>query len=56
MMKNKAKYEEVKALIKPAKFICKGCGRAAAKAINLCDPEPLYFFSIINQKVLRARQ
>jgi hypothetical protein len=41
MMKNKAKYEEVKALIKPAKFICKGCGRAAAKAINLCDPEPL---------------
>ena len=34
-------YEEVKGVVKPAKFICKGCGRVAAKAINLCDPELL---------------
>ena len=30
-----------KALVKDAKFICKKCGRAAAKEENLCEPVPL---------------
>jgi hypothetical protein len=29
------------ALIKPATHYCKGCGRSAAKAENLCKPETL---------------
>lgn len=32
---------ELRPLVKNAKFICKECGRAAAKAENLCAPEPL---------------
>jgi hypothetical protein len=33
--------EKLKPLVKNAKYICKGCGRAAAKAENLCSPEQL---------------
>jgi hypothetical protein len=32
---------DMKALVKDPKFICKKCGRAAANAVNLCEPEPL---------------
>ena len=38
-MKNKAPFDEVKVLVNDAKYICKGCGRAVAKAENLCAPE-----------------
>jgi hypothetical protein len=31
----------VKDLVKNPKFICKKCGRAAAKEVNLCEPVPL---------------
>ncbi len=33
--------EQMKALVKDPKFICKKCGRAAAKEENLCEPVPL---------------
>jgi transcription elongation factor Elf1 len=33
--------EQVKALVKDAKFICKKCGRTAVKEENLCEPVPL---------------
>jgi len=33
--------EEYKKLIRNPKFVCRRCGRAAAKAENLCDPEAL---------------
>lgn len=33
--------KELRPLVKNPKFICKECGRAAAKADNLCAPEPL---------------
>ncbi len=33
--------EEMKTLIKDPKFICKKCGRAAAREENLCEPTPL---------------
>ncbi len=33
--------DQMKALTKDAKFICNKCGRAAAKAENLCEPVPL---------------
>ena len=33
--------ENYKALVRGAKFICKGCGRVAADKGNLCDPEKL---------------
>jgi transcription elongation factor Elf1 len=33
--------DTVKALVKDAKFICRVCGRAAAKEENLCEPVPL---------------
>ncbi|MBW8002507.1 MAG: hypothetical protein FVQ80_10865 [Planctomycetes bacterium] len=32
---------EYRSLIKEPKFICKKCGRAAAKAKNLCNPAKL---------------
>jgi hypothetical protein len=32
---------EYKPLVKNAKFLCKHCGRVAAKMENLCDPVPL---------------
>ena len=33
--------EEIKNLVKDAKFICKKCGRAAAAKENLCEAVPL---------------
>jgi hypothetical protein len=33
--------EEIKALVRNPKFICKACGRVAEKDDNLCQPEPL---------------
>lgn len=33
--------EEYKGLVKNAKYLCKHCGRVAAKAENLCDPMPI---------------
>ncbi len=33
--------EEMKPLVKNAKYICGCCRRATAKAENLCMPEPL---------------
>lgn len=33
--------EEMKALVRNPKFICKKCGRVAAKEENLCEPVPL---------------
>ncbi len=36
-----ADLQTVKDLVKNPQFLCKTCGRAAAKAENLCDPVPL---------------
>jgi hypothetical protein len=36
-----ADLDEYKGLVKNAKFVCKVCGRAAAKAENLCEPVAL---------------
>ena len=33
--------EDYKKLVRNARFICKQCGRTAADAKNLCDPDPL---------------
>jgi hypothetical protein len=33
--------EEIKTLVKDAKFICKKCGRAASAEENLCEPVSL---------------
>ena len=33
--------ERFKLLVKNSRFICRSCGRAAAKEENLCDPVPL---------------
>ena len=33
--------ETIKPLVRNPKFICNTCGRAAAKAENLCNPIPL---------------
>ena len=33
--------ESYKRLVKGAKYLCQNCGRAAAKAENLCAPWPL---------------
>ena len=33
--------EQMKDLVRDAKFICRKCGRAAAREENLCEPEPL---------------
>jgi hypothetical protein len=33
--------EEIKTLVKGAKFICKVCGRAAKAEETLCEPVPL---------------
>ncbi len=33
--------EEFKRLVRKPKFLCRKCGRAAAYAINLCEPEKL---------------
>jgi len=41
MAKRGADLETVKGLVRNPKFICKKCGRAAAKEENLCEPVPL---------------
>jgi hypothetical protein len=41
MLEDKVPMEKIKPLVKNAKYICKGCMRTAAKAENLCAPEPL---------------
>jgi len=41
MAKKGADFETYKNLVKNARFICKKCGRAAAKEENLCEPAPL---------------
>lgn len=33
--------EQMKALVRDPKFICRKCGRVAAKEENLCEPVPL---------------
>ena len=33
--------EKIKALAKNAKYICTACGRVAASADNLCQPQPM---------------
>jgi hypothetical protein len=33
--------EQMKELIRDAKFMCKICGRSALSSDNLCEPEPL---------------
>ena len=33
--------DEIRTLVKDAKFICKVCGRAAVAEENLCEPVPL---------------
>jgi hypothetical protein len=38
---DQADIEEIKPLVRNAKYICTSCGRAAAKAENLCSPVPL---------------
>jgi hypothetical protein len=32
---------QMKALVRNPKFVCRKCGRAAAKEENLCEPVPL---------------
>jgi len=39
--KGQLSLEQMKALVKDPKFICRKCGRAANKAENLCEPVPL---------------
>lgn len=36
-----ATLAEFKDLVRDSKFLCKVCGRAAAREENLCDPVPL---------------
>jgi hypothetical protein len=37
----KTNLNKVKELVKDGKFICRSCGRVAAKEKNLCAPEKL---------------
>ncbi len=39
--KGQMSLEEMKGLVKDAKYICRICGRAAANADNLCAPDLL---------------
>jgi hypothetical protein len=41
MVEKEVPKEELKPLIRNAKYICSCCGRAAANEENLCAPEPL---------------
>jgi hypothetical protein len=36
-----ADFEKYKELVKDAKFVCRGCGRAATDSKSLCTPEKL---------------
>jgi hypothetical protein len=35
-------FKELKTLTKDSKFVCRGCGRAAAREERLCQPEWIY--------------
>jgi hypothetical protein len=37
----KNNLEEYKKYVRNPQFVCKNCGRAAAKAENLCSPDAL---------------
>jgi hypothetical protein len=37
----KENFEDYKNLVRNPKFVCKGCGRAAASDKDLCAPEAL---------------
>ena len=37
----KGNFERYKNLVRDGKFICKKCGRVAAREDNLCEPEKL---------------
>ena len=37
----KQHLESYKQFVRNPQYVCKKCGRAAARAENLCDPEPL---------------
>jgi hypothetical protein len=37
----KNNLQEYKKFVRNAKFVCRNCGRAAAKAQNLCDPDEI---------------
>ena len=39
--KGEISLDQMKALVKDPKFICRKCGRVAARAENLCEPVPL---------------
>jgi hypothetical protein len=39
LMQKEIEPDELKMLVKDAKYICLNCGRAAAKSENLCVPE-----------------
>jgi len=41
LMKKETPIEELKQIVSGAQYICKNCGRAAAKEENLCAPEKL---------------
>jgi len=41
MVEDETPIEKIKPLVKNAKYICQCCKRSAAKAENLCAPEPL---------------
>jgi hypothetical protein len=38
---DQADIEDIKPLVRNAKYICASCGRAAASADNLCNPVSL---------------
>ncbi len=38
----KSSFDNYQALIHPGKYVCKNCGRVAAKKKNLCKPKKLY--------------
>lgn len=41
LMADKAGFDALKEAVKNPRFICKGCGRAAGEAENLCVPVSL---------------
>jgi transposase-like protein len=41
LVADKTSTEKLKPLVKDSKYICKDCGRTAAKAENLCSPEKI---------------